>query len=147
MHDILFAPFFTGAAGAGMSWHWESYVHKNNLWYHFGRFQEAIKGVDPVRESFVPVFDETDKLRIYTLKGKHTSLIWVRDKNNNWETELESGLSPSTVHGTKINLLHASAKSIDVYDPWTNKWASAKPLNNKIRLPDFKRSLVIRVVY
>ena len=49
LHDILFAPFFTGAAGTGMSWHWESYVHKNNLWYHFERFNEAVKGIDPVR--------------------------------------------------------------------------------------------------
>jgi hypothetical protein len=54
LHDILFAPFFTGAAGPGMSWHWESYVHKNNLWFHYGRFTEAIKGIDPVRESFTP---------------------------------------------------------------------------------------------
>jgi hypothetical protein len=36
LHDILFAPFFTGAAGTGMSWHWESYVHKNNLWFIMG---------------------------------------------------------------------------------------------------------------
>ncbi|MCB0685370.1 MAG: cellulase family glycosylhydrolase, partial [Saprospiraceae bacterium] len=48
LHDILFAPFFSGSAGAGMSWHWESYVHKNNLWYHFGRFNEAIKNINPL---------------------------------------------------------------------------------------------------
>jgi len=54
LHDILFAPFFSGSAGAGMSWHWESYVHKNNLWYHFKRFNEVIKGIDPIQEEFVP---------------------------------------------------------------------------------------------
>ena len=39
LHDILFAPFFSGSAGCGMCWHWESYVDRNNLWYHFGQIQ------------------------------------------------------------------------------------------------------------
>jgi hypothetical protein len=43
LHDILFAPFFSGAAGAGMSWHWESYVDRNNLWYHYGRLMKLLK--------------------------------------------------------------------------------------------------------
>jgi hypothetical protein len=147
LHDILFAPFFTGAAGAGMSWHWESYVHKNNLWYHFGRFNEAIKGVDPVAESFVPSFQESDRLRIYTLKGKRTSLIWIRDKNNNWKTELDQGVPPSVVHDAVIKLPAARAKMISVYDPWENKWTSVKSQKGKIILPHFKRSLVVRVQY
>ena len=36
-----------------MSWHWESYVHKNNLWYHYQRFNEAIKCINPIEEQFV----------------------------------------------------------------------------------------------
>lgn len=30
LHDALFAPFFSGAAGAGMIWHWDQYVANNN---------------------------------------------------------------------------------------------------------------------
>jgi hypothetical protein len=30
-----------------MCWHWESYVDRNNLWYHFGRFSEVVKGINP----------------------------------------------------------------------------------------------------
>ena len=57
LHDILFAPFFSGSAGTGMCWHWESYVDKNKLWYHFGRFKEAIKGINPVKKIF-PLQDQ-----------------------------------------------------------------------------------------
>ena len=38
LHDVLFAPFFAGAAGPGHCWHWNVYVDRNNLWHHFARF-------------------------------------------------------------------------------------------------------------
>lgn len=144
LHDILFAPFFTGAAGTGMSWHWESYVDKNNLWYHYGRFNEAIKGVDPVRDKLVPGFTETDMFRIYTLKGQNTSLVWVREKSSDWQNELEKGLPAKVVSKATLNL-PAKAKFVDVYDPWTNEHIKVKTNGTSIVLPDFRRSVVIRI--
>ena len=44
LHDVLFAPFFVGAAGPGHIWHWDQYVARNNIWFHFGRFAAAVKG-------------------------------------------------------------------------------------------------------
>ena len=146
LHDILFAPFFTGAAGPGMSWHWESYVHKNNLWYHYGRFNEAIKGIDPVREGFVAHFLDTTEFRIYTLKGKQTSLMWVRDKNSDWKNELEGGVLPQKIENASIILPgNIRVASVDVYDPWMNKWTAATVTENRVQLPEFKRSLVVRL--
>src|SRR5688500_1867451 len=141
LHDILFAPFFTGSAAPGMSWHWESYVHKNNLWYHYGRFNDAIKGIDPIRESLVPFFAETEQLRVYTLKGTRISIYWIRDKKNNWKSELEQNIPPSLIKNIKLDLHETgSAKTAEVYDPWTNKWTKVKPKNKSLTLPDFKRS-------
>jgi hypothetical protein len=146
LHDILFAPFFTGSAAPGMSWHWESYVHKNNLWYHFGRFNEAIKGIDPVSESFTPFYTETDQFRIYILKGKRTSLLWIRDKMNNWESELAKNVPPALIENAILNLPGSgSGQAIDVYDPWTNEWKTVKSKDDSITLPDFKRSVIIRL--
>ena len=54
LHDILFAPFFAGAAGGGQIWHWDSYVAPNNLWFQFSRFAETVKGLDPPAEGFQP---------------------------------------------------------------------------------------------
>lgn len=145
LHDILFAPFFTGSAAAGMSWHWESYVHKNNLWYHYGRFNEAIKGIDPVREAFTQKMGETDALRIYTLNGKNVTLMWLRDKNNNWKTELDESIPPGTLHGVSIVMPPGKNKKISVYDPWNNKWYSVKARKGHITIPNFKRSVVIKL--
>ena len=147
LHDILFAPFFSGSAGPGMSWHWESYVHKNNLWYHFQRFAEAIKGINMIEENFTVAKTETGAARIYLLKGKKTTLIWFRDKMSNWESELEKGLAPGVVHGVQLNLRELGLKSspIEVYDPWKNKWAKIEKVRESIVLPDFKRSIVVRM--
>lgn len=148
LHDILFAPFFSGSAAPGMSWHWESYVDKNNLWYHYGRFNEAVKGINPIAESFRPIFKETEALRIYVLKGKNNTLIWIRDKKSNWNTELEQQKSPPKVSGVKFDYrslgLSATNLEFEVYDPWTNNWSLIKPVNKKLTLPDFTRSIVIR---
>ena len=148
LHDILFAPFFSGAAGAGMSWHWDSYVDKNNLWYHFKRFSEAVKDINPVTEKFVPAKSETGDLRVYQLNGNNTILLWLRDKRNTWESELRDGQPPLTVSGAQLDLnklgINESFGKIAVYDPWQDKWEIVVPENMKISLPDFKRSLVVR---
>jgi hypothetical protein len=145
LHDILFAPFFTGSAGTGMSWHWESYVDRNKLWYHYGRFTKAIAGVDPVREGFEPSFNETPALRVYTLKGKNTTLMWVRDKNSNWKTELDEHVAAATLR--RVVLPVGKAKKVSVYDPWVDVWSDVARKGKKIVLPDFKRSLVVKIEY
>jgi hypothetical protein len=149
LHDILFAPFFSGSAGAGMSWHWESYVHKNNLWYHFGRFHEAIKGINPIEEKFIPMKIENAAARIYMLVGNNNSLLWLRDKTSDWKTELEQGVAPPVIQGMQLNLKElgviAPAGEIGVYDPWKNTWSRIAMKDNLFPLPDFKRSLVVRI--
>ena len=149
LHDILFAPFFSGSAGAGMSWHWESYVDKNDLWFHFGRLNEIIKGIDPVSENFIPSFSETDELRIYTLKGNKTVLIWLRDKNNTWQTELRDGKAAGLISGLKLDLdtsgIDLSALALEIYDPWADRWSEVKNDEGIVVLPDFKRSLILRI--
>ena len=149
LHDILFAPFFSGSAGAGMSWHWESYVHKNNLWYHFQRFNNIIKDINPIQEGFIPSRKETDALRIYLLKGKEKNLLWLRDKMNTWESELEKGIVPQTLHGIQLNTqdlgVTGPLQKIEVYDPWKDSWTTVEKDGLNFTLPDFKRSIVVRL--
>ena len=147
LHDLLFAPFFSGAAGPGHAWHWDSYIDKNNLWYHFQRFSEAIKGIDPVKENFKPVKIEHPKLRIYALAGDNTVLLWCRDAENDWENELVKGISPVMLNGLKVNissLLAKKAIKVSIYDPWKNEWKNYRK-DSLIELPDFKRSLVVMI--
>ena len=149
LHDILFAPFFAGAAGAGQIWHWDSYVAANNLWYHFGRFAEVVRGIDPPAEGFDPSMIPHDRLRVYALSGKHTVLVWCRDTRDTWESELERGEKPERLRGLKVDLSsvlkRARPLSVRVYDPWRNHWSNGKLRRGQVSLPEFERSIVIRV--
>jgi nicotinamide mononucleotide adenylyltransferase len=148
LHDLLFAPFFSGAAGPGHAWHWDSYIDKNNLWYHFQRFGEAIKGIDPVKEKFISVKIPHPKLRIYGLIGKKTIILWCRDIENDWENELVKGVPPSLLNGLSVDVSSLLAKkainAVTIYDPWKNEWKNNKK-ETLIELPDFKRSIVVTI--
>jgi len=147
LHDVMFAPFFAGAAGSGQCWHWDQYVAANNLWFQFDRFAEAVKDIDPAAEAFEPVSLDHPRLRIYALKGKHTLLAWCRDKQNTWQTELAESTSPATVENAIVSLPESNQAAVSFYDPWSNQWTQGQAKGNKITLPDFTRSLVIKMRY
>jgi len=146
IHDMIFAPFFCGAAGSGSMWHWDSYVEKQHLWYHFRRFANAIKGIDPVREKMIPFSFQLDSVNCYGLRGTETTLIWCRDAANNWRTELRDHKRTLPKNNFILELpFQVSLKRgmVSVYDPWKDHWSKATVENNKIKLPEFTRSLVV----
>ncbi len=147
LHDVLFAPFFAGAAGPGHIWHWDAYVAKQNLWWHFSRFAAVVKDVDPPAEHFQPQVLPHSRLRVYALKGQHTVLIWCRDKQNTWRRELAEGQAPETIEGALLDLesLRLGQASGRFYDPWENRWTTAALDRDQLRLPSFKRSLAVRL--
>lgn len=147
LHDVLFAPFFSGAAGPGHCWHWDVYVARNGLWRQFGRFAAAIEGIDPPAEQFQAKRIEHPRLRVYALAGRKTWLAWCRDKENSWESELAEGRAPQPVRGAALELdlppdwlEHARWR---VYDPWSDRWSEAKPEGGRLALPPFTRSIVV----
>lgn len=147
LHDVIFAPFFAGAAGCGQCWHWDVYVDANNLWWHFGRFAETVKGIDPPAEGFEPTMLEHPRLRVYALKGKRTTLLWCRDKENTWESELRDGRPPEEVRNATLDIspLAQVLSSASAYDPWENRTGSVTLSGKVLGLPAFRRSLVVRL--
>jgi hypothetical protein len=148
LHDVLFAPFFAGAAGPGHIWHWDYYVDKNDLWWHFGRFSEAVRGIDPAAEAFQPMMLPHPRLRVYVLKGKRTVLLWCRDSENTWQAELAEGKTPGVLAGVTLDvgaLVQGTPRNARAYDPWENEWTEITLDGNNIRLPDFSRSVVVRL--
>ena len=148
MHDALFAPFFSGAAGGGNHWHWDVYIDKNDLWYHYARFNETVKDINPLHEGFVPLKLYHERLRIYVLAGHKTILAWCRDRENDWKSELMEGKKPEELLRQKVDFTSLVAtnavKKVSVYDPWQHQWKKAEK-NSVVSLPAFKRSVVIKI--
>ncbi|MFV0594000.1 MAG: cellulase family glycosylhydrolase [Draconibacterium sp.] len=147
IHDMIFAPFFSGSAGSGSMWHWDHYIYPQKLWFHFQRFSNAIEGIDPVNEDFAPVFLETDGVRCYGLRGKNTTIIWCRDTANNWKTELENALPARPKENFRLSLEDINVngiKKFSLYDPWNDKRTRQFNIEEEqIVVPSFKRSVVI----
>jgi hypothetical protein len=146
LHDVLFAPFFAGAAGPGHIWHWDAYVAKQRLWWQFRRFAEVVKELDPPAEYFEPQMLSHPRLRVYVLNGRHTVLVWCRDAQDTWQRELAEGKAPDTVEDAflDLGLLKLGNAKARIYDPWENQWSSGSVTGDKLSLPPFKRSIVVR---
>ena len=149
LHDILFAPFFAGAAGPGHCWHWDRYVAENDLWHHFGRFAQAVRRLDPPAEGFRPVRMDQPRLRVYALVGRHMLIAWCRDKENTWRTELAEGKGPERLTDVSVdlpaNLIPQGATQVRVYDPWGDEWSDSRLDGSQLVLPPFTRSIVLRI--
>ncbi len=149
LHDVLFAPFFTGAAGPGHCWHWDNYVARNDLWWQFERFAQAVKDIDPPAEQFRPIRIEHPRLRIYALAGRHTFLAWCRDEQNTWQTELAESKEPERLTGQTIRLpaelTPQGSARIRIYDPWADTASEGKIEGGQLSLPTFTRSIVFRI--
>jgi len=149
LHDVLFAPFFAGAAGPGHIWHWDVYVAKNDLWPQFGRFAQAVADLDPPAEAFQARQIKDPRLRILVLRGKRTVLAWCRDAQVTWQTALVEGRAPETLRGVSIALPSptdgGAALAASAYDPWTGQRIALKEEHGRLTLPDFSRSVVVRI--
>jgi hypothetical protein len=148
LHDVMYAPFFVGAAGTGQCWHWDQYIDKNDLWWQFGRFAKVVEGFDPVAEKPQPMMIANPDLRVYVLRGKKTTLIWGRDVQNSWRSELANGAAPRELKGVTIDLSSvgglAGAKG-SIYDPWKDASTDIRTDGDTIALPPFKRSIVVKI--
>jgi hypothetical protein len=149
LHDMLFAPFFSGAAGSGHVWFWQQCIDQPDHWSHFARFARAIEGIDPAGQRFMPIQIPNTRLRIHALHGERALLAWCRDINNTWQAELVDGQKPELIHGLAIDLpqkvVTAKTARLRFYDPWTDRWADGQVVDRRITLPDFSRSLVVRL--
>ncbi len=149
LHDALFAPFFSGSAGCGQHWHWEFYIHKHNLWWHFQRFSNAVAKIDPAAENYQPYKRDSQRLRFYGLKGETHSLLWVRDKFNTWQAELDQKQTPEVLKEISIDTDTITTHTVsraEYYLPWEDKRGKLEIVEGKITLPDFKRSIVLKLL-
>ncbi|MCX7819364.1 MAG: hypothetical protein N2652_09190 [Kiritimatiellae bacterium] len=149
LHDVLFAPFFAGAAGSGQPWHWDQYVAELNLWWHFGRFAAAVEEFDPITEAPQPVvWTAAPPLRVYALIGRRTALAWCRDGRADWRAELERGDPAPSLIGLRVPLEPLGGGPPDgrivLYDPWADRRVTIAAAGPSIVLPDARRSLVLR---
>jgi hypothetical protein len=126
------------------------YVDAGEHWHHFDRFAEAVKELDPPAEAFRPRDLRQGNLRMWGLMGNKTLLVWCRDTSSDWRSELLEGKPPAPVRNARVRITaadvdQADGTPVDLYDPWANRWTHSVLAKGTVTLPEFTRSIVLRV--
>lgn len=116
--DFVYAPLFCGAAGCGQIWHWdERYVEAKDLYRYFAPLKKLCEGIRFDEENFTPDTYEDDDVIMLTLRGKTTSIGYLRNKRNNWMSLLRD-LAPADVIEEKTipAELHGTIETVKISD-------------------------------
>jgi len=151
-HDMIFTPFFSGAAGPGSLWHEWEYLDKFNLWYHYSRFYTAISGCNPIKQKYTPLTIKSGSVNAYILKGTTETIMWCKNSTDDVAAELENGIAPVKTTATylpkdKLVKSGRSIKKILSYDPWLNKWTTLAINKSNVMIPAFSRTIVLKISY
>lgn len=100
LHDGAWGAVFAGAAGSGMAWWWERFIHPNGLCFHYTGLARFLEGEDlaDARTCTVLLREAPERYFALALKTRRGALGWVgRSREARWaaatageESRLES---------------------------------------------------------
>jgi hypothetical protein len=162
-HNGLWAALFSGHAGTGMYWWWDTYIEPLNLWQHYAGLTNFLATVDPAE--FTP-----GKAKIMAEEGKSPGaegllleaadkrLLWVRSKqytaaaaNEAYDMAIRAAIrskqklesytyTPTPVQGHSVEFIDIDDGAYEVhwYDPQSGTWGDVVRVqaeNGTILLP------------
>ncbi|WP_110519911.1 DUF5060 domain-containing protein [Herpetosiphon llansteffanensis] len=166
-HQGLWAAPFSGFAGSGMYWWWDTLVDPDNLWSEYNKLAQFFKDQDLT--SFSPVSAQVSplKARALALQTKSQALVWVR--SNEYEPEAltnayEEALKKREFNDSwkyvpptyadltlKLSGLEAGTYQATWYDPQTGTWSDSTTVTLEaeaatIAVPSFNYDLALKLV-
>lgn len=116
LHQAIWSGVFSGAAGTGMTWWWES-IHANNLYRHWSALSAYLEGSGIARGDLQPAqFGEVGgAVRAYGMASKKHALVWLLDQGCDWP-EGAMTAEPPALTGAKVTL-----KGLED-GPWSLEW-------------------------
>jgi hypothetical protein len=152
LHNGIWATTFSGYAGSGMYWWWDTYVAPNNLWHHFKGLADFIHGEDLSQNRPVANLEILDgqgwpaQATGMALQGKVT-LVWLRSDDYTVDASLaangrNNGIAylPPLQEGLELvlDVIQDGGYIINWYDPQTAQWISyldATAVNHQLTIP------------
>jgi hypothetical protein len=166
LHNGIWATTFSGYAGSGMYWWWDTYIEPNDLWYHFKGLADFLRGED------LSQYHPGNKLEILDKQGGTAgatgmdmrgpvTLVWLRSDKYTVEASVEmrnenqsvSSYSPPMKESLILKLIGMTPGSYLAYwyDPQTADWISQIEVSSTgttlaIPIPAFKDDLAAKIV-
>lgn len=175
LHNGLWATLFSGQAGSGMYWWWNTYIEPLDLWYHFGALSTFMASLDPAQ--FTPqvatVLAETPKgsgAEGLLLVSAARTLLWVRSnqytaasvdevynqavrnaiRNKETLTEFVYAPTPLTALSVQLDNMPAGTYAIHWFDPQSGTWGESTEVEAtdgslSISVPTFSHDIAARI--
>jgi hypothetical protein len=104
LHQAIWSGVFTGAAGTGMTWWWES-IHANNLYHHWSALAAFLEGSGIGRADMLPArFGKTESPVLpWGVAAHDHALVWLLDRACDWPDGAMTA-DPPDVTNAKVTL-------------------------------------------
>ncbi len=166
-HNGIWAAPFSGYAGTGMYWWWDTFVDPRNLWGEYKAVAEFLKGENlaplaPAKAQIAP-----EGATALALQGKDRALVWVRSDayeaaaaTQAYQRARQAGPIPSdwqyeppTLGDLKLTLTGLADGSYTVrwFSPATAEWQVDQTIEvsggvTTLAVPAFARDLAVKIV-
>ncbi|MGH7973384.1 MAG: cellulase family glycosylhydrolase, partial [Limisphaerales bacterium] len=105
LHQAIWSGAFTGAAGTGMTWWWES-IHSANLYPHWSALNAFLRGTGVARSDMRPAkFSQTQSaVTPFGIAAKNEALVWLLDRAYDWPDGAMDA-NPKSLSGAQVSLV------------------------------------------
>lgn len=151
-HNQLWSSLMSSGAATAMHWNWGSYIHANNLYYHYTPVSLYLAGEDlRATTTFNNISRTADHLLYIGLQSEDKAYVWIQDRKHNYES-VHSGYTPRSLSGEKLILtgLVNDTYTATYYDTRTGdiiltETVTASSGRLTLNLPDFKMDLAVKI--
>ena len=103
--DAVYPPIFLGSADCGNIWHWDArYVESKNLYPLYRPLRSLCRGISFDDERFVSNVIENEDIILLLLRGKTTTVGYLRNKSECWQNLLRDGKESTPIKDKSIPL-------------------------------------------
>lgn len=165
-HNGIWAAPFSGFAGSGMAWWWDTYIDPQNLWGEYGRLAEFLRGerLAGLAPAKAGAGRGTNAL---ALQSPTRALVWVRNRGYD-ANEAQLGYAkalrekragpdwkyePELISGRTLALtgLQDGEYTAFWFSPQTGEWAAPASVSVRggaaeLPIADFTRDLALKLV-
>ncbi len=125
LHQAIWSGAFTGAAGTGMTWWWES-IHTANLYQHWSALSAFLKETGMARGDLQPArFEAVEgEMTPFGVAAHDEAFVWLLDKACDWPDGAKEA-EPPAVTGVAVTLAGVDDGA------WSVRWwdtLAGKPL-------------------
>ncbi|MBN1422759.1 MAG: cellulase family glycosylhydrolase [Planctomycetes bacterium] len=114
LHQAIWSGAFTGAAGTGMTWWWES-IHAANLYAHWSSLARFLEGTAIAQPQMAPASTDTKggKAKAFAVATPREALVWLLDPAYDWP-EGAMVAPPARLEGIEVEVAGLEDGSYDI---------------------------------